>query len=51
MNTLEAIRALPKIELHIHILGSIRPETLLSIIETDRVKAPYTSVEQIVKQR
>jgi adenosine deaminase len=50
MNTLEAIRALPKVELHVHIMGSIRPETLLSIIETDGVKAPYTSVEQIIKR-
>ncbi|MHA1136875.1 MAG: adenosine deaminase [Candidatus Thorarchaeota archaeon] len=50
MNTLEAIRALPKVELHVHILGSIRPETLLSIIETDGIKAPYTSTEQITKR-
>ena len=50
MDTFDAIRALPKIELHIHILGSIRPETLLSIIDTDGVKAPYTSVEEIVKR-
>jgi len=50
MDTLGAIRALPKIELHIHILGSIRPETLLSIIEADEIKAPYTSVEEIVKR-
>jgi len=50
MDTLEAICALPKVELHVHIMGSIRPETLLSIIETDGIDAPYTSVEQIVKR-
>lgn len=50
METVDAIRALPKIELHVHILGSIRPETLLSIIEMDKIAAPYTSVEQIVKR-
>jgi adenosine deaminase len=50
MNTIEAIRKLPKIELHVHIIGSIRPETLLSIIETERVKTPYANVEQIIKR-
>ncbi len=50
METLDAIRALPKVELHIHILGSIRPQTLLSIIEEDGIQAPYKSVEEIVKR-
>lgn len=50
MDTLAAIRALPKVELHVHILGSIRPETLLSIIEADGVKAPYTTKEEIIKR-
>ena len=50
MDTLEAIRALPKVELHVHILGSIRPETLLSIIKEDEIKAPYTKVEEIIKR-
>ncbi|MFW9844666.1 MAG: adenosine deaminase [Candidatus Thorarchaeota archaeon] len=50
METLEAIRALPKVELHVHILGSIRPETLLAIIEEDDIKAPYTTIEEIIKR-
>jgi len=50
MDTLEAISALPKVELHVHILGSIRPETLLSIIREDDIKAPYTTVEEINKR-
>ena len=50
MDTLEAIRALPKVELHVHILGSIRPETLLSIIREDEVKTPYATVEEIIKR-
>ena len=50
MDTLDAICALPKVELHVHILGSIRPETLLSIIREDGVKAPYTTVEEITKR-
>ncbi len=47
MDTLEAIRALPKVELHVHILGSIQPETLLSIIREDGISAPYSNVEEI----
>ena len=50
METLDAIRALPKVELHVHIRGSIRPETLLSIIENNGIKAPYTSEEEIIKR-
>jgi len=50
MDTLDAIRALPKVELHIHILGSIRPDTLLAIIEEDEIQAPYKSVDEIVKR-
>ena len=50
MDTLDIIRSLPKVELHVHILGSLRPETLLTIIEEDKIKAPYTSVKQIVKR-
>ena len=50
MDTHDAIRALPKVELHIHILGSIRPDTLLAIIEEVEIQAPYKSVEEIVKR-
>ena len=50
MDTLDAIHALPKVELHVHILGSIRPETLLSIIRDDDVKTPYATVEEIIKR-
>jgi len=50
MDTLDIIRALPKVELHVHILGSLKPETLLTIIEEDNIRAPYSNVEQIVKR-
>ncbi|MGY5873292.1 MAG: adenosine deaminase [Candidatus Thorarchaeota archaeon] len=50
MDTIEAIRSLPKVELHVHILGSIRPETLLAIIEMDGIKAPYSTKEDIIKR-
>ena len=50
MATPDIIKALPKVELHVHILGSMRPETLLAIIEEDSIRIPYTSIEQIVKR-
>ena len=43
----QTIRDLPKVELHIHTLGSIRPGTLLAVIEDAEVDAPYESVEDI----
>jgi len=36
----EIIRALPKAELHVHLIGSIRPETLLSIVEEEGLEPP-----------
>ena len=39
MDIEEKIRKLPKLEQHIHIVGSTKPETLLGIIEDNGVKA------------
>lgn len=39
------IRAMPKVELHVHMEGSIRPETLLKLARRHRVKLPADSVE------
>ncbi|MBN2228741.1 MAG: adenosine deaminase [Candidatus Thorarchaeota archaeon] len=50
MTSKNLIKALPKIELHLHILGSIRPETLLSIIETDNIESAYNNKDDIVKR-
>lgn len=47
MNTLEAIRALPKAEQHVHILGSITPATLMKMITETGVDAPYNSIAEI----
>jgi len=43
----QTIRGIPKVELHIHTLGSIRPGTLLAVIEDAGIDAPYESVEDI----
>jgi adenosine deaminase len=50
MNTLEAIKALPKVELHVHTLGSLQPSTLLSIIREEGFDTPYRTVEDIVQR-
>ncbi|MFW9808054.1 MAG: adenosine deaminase [Candidatus Thorarchaeota archaeon] len=47
MNISQAIRQLPKAELHIHILGAIRPERLLSLIQDDERGSKYRTLEDI----
>lgn len=41
------IKALPKVELHVHLIGSIRPETLLSIVEEEGIETPFKTVEEV----
>lgn len=50
MNVFEAIKALPKVELHVHTLGSIQPATLLSIIREDGIDTPYKTEDDIVQR-
>ena len=40
----EAIRAMPKVELHVHLEGAIRPETLLRLAARNKVDLPATDV-------
>lgn len=44
--TLETfIQAMPKVELHVHLEGSIQPETLLTLAQRHQVNLPATTVE------
>ena len=50
MQIIDAIKALPKIELHVHILGSIQPSTLLNIIREEGFETPYNTVDDIIQR-
>lgn len=39
------IQAMPKVELHVHLEGSIRPETLLQLAKHHHVALPADSLE------
>jgi len=41
------IRAMPKVELHVHLEGSIRPETLLELAARNDVELPACSVDEL----
>lgn len=41
------IRLMPKIELHVHLEGSIHPETLLTLAERNDVALPVNSIEEL----
>ena len=41
------IRRMPKVELHVHLEGSIRPKTLLSLAKRNDVALPVNSIEEL----
>ena len=50
MNSIEIIKSLPKVELHVHTVGSIQPQTLLGIIRDEGLKTPYNIVDDIIRR-
>jgi len=47
MSVEEILRALPKIEQHVHIVGSTRPEMLLWLIQNSEKDLPYRNLEDL----
>jgi adenosine deaminase len=47
MDAEELIKALPKAEQHVHIVGSIKPKTLLWLIEEGNLSKPFKSMKDI----
>lgn len=43
------IHQLPKIELHLHIEGTLEPEMMFALSERNNISLPYTSVEEVRK--
>jgi adenine deaminase len=41
------IRRLPKVELHLHIEGTLEPELMFALAQKHGVKLPYASVEEV----
>jgi adenosine deaminase len=49
MNIHKAVMALPKVELHVHILGTIRPKTLLDFIDEGDFETSYNSEDDLAQ--
>jgi adenosine deaminase len=45
----EWIRLMPKVELHVHLLGAIEPHTLLKLAQQHRVELPTTTVDGLAR--
>ena len=47
MSVEEFIRKMPKVELHVHLEGSIYPETLLTLAERNNIVIPPNSIKEV----
>ena len=47
MNIEKFIQHMPKVELHVNLEGSIRPETLLELATTNNIALPVNSLEEL----
>jgi len=45
----QLIQNMPKVELHLHIEGSLEPELMFKLAERNKITLPYQSVEEIHK--
>jgi len=43
----EYVAVLPKVELHLHIEGTLEPELMFSLAKRNRVSLPYASVDEV----
>ncbi len=48
-NTDSFIEGLPKVELHLHIEGSLEPELMFALAQRNKVDIPFKSVEEVRK--
>ena len=49
MNIGNFIQAMPKVELHVHLEGSISPETLLKLATINNIALPVNTLEELRK--
>jgi adenosine deaminase len=47
MDLAAVIKALPKVEQHVHLVGSIRPETLLWLVKDGGLQRPFETVQDV----
>jgi adenosine deaminase len=47
LNMSDFIREIPKVELHMHVEGSMLPARLLQLAEKNKVKLPYQTIEEV----
>jgi adenosine deaminase len=47
MSLADYIRAMPKAEVHVHMEGSVQPETLLELAERNGIELPCATVEEV----